>query len=72
MKRSRFLLIFLLIVPGVLRAQQDRYADTTRLLELGEVDVTTKRQSIKEQLLQLFRANQSSTLEEILSRLPEI
>lgn len=72
MKRSRFLLIFLLIVPGVLRAQQDRYADTTRLLELGEVTVTTKRQSIKEQLLQLFRANQSSTLEEILSRLPEI
>lgn len=71
MKRNFVLLIFLLIAT-IANAQEERYADTTRLVELGEVTLTAKRQSVKEQLLQFFRANQSSTLEEILSRLPEI
>lgn len=73
MKHCSVLLFFLQIFFSVtINAQEGRLADTTRLVELGEVTLTTKRQSIKEQLLYFFRANQTFTLEEIIARLPAI
>ena len=46
--------------------------DTTRIVELREVTITSTQKPVKQQLINFFKANSSVTLEEILSRLPEI
>ncbi len=46
--------------------------DTTRIVELREVTITSTQKTAKQQLINFFKANSSVTLEEILSRLPEI
>lgn len=46
--------------------------DSSRIVELREVTVTTIQKPAQQQLINFFRANNSATLEEILSRLPEI
>ena len=46
--------------------------DSSRIVELREVIVTTIQRPAQQQLINFFRANNSATLEEILSRLPEI
>ena len=43
-----------------------------RYVQMNEVVLTAKRLSLRDQLVNFFRANQSSTLEEIMARLPEL
>ncbi len=46
--------------------------DSTRNIELREVVVTTKEYSDRQRMLRFYRSNQSSGIEDILSRLPEM
>lgn len=43
-----------------------------RYVQMNEVVLIAKRLSLRDQLVIFFRANQSSTLEEIMARLPEL
>jgi len=47
-------------------------ADSSRFIELREVKIDAKQKSIHQSLQSFFKANNASTLEEIMNRLPEI
>lgn len=74
MKKSIFLI--LLISSGLLTHSQSQprvlTEDSSRIVELSEVTVTTIQKPAQHQLINFFKTNNSSTLEEILSRLPEV
>lgn len=60
-------------MAGFSQTQQPAISeDTTRIVELREVTITSTQKTAKQQLINFFKANSSVTLEEILSRLPEI
>jgi iron complex outermembrane receptor protein len=46
--------------------------DTARIIELREVKVNAVQKTQQQRLVSFFRANEGATLEEIMSRLPEI
>lgn len=46
--------------------------DSSRSIELREIQVSSKEPGNRQRMLHFYRANQSSTLEDILSRLPEL
>ena len=46
--------------------------DSSRTVDLKEVTLTTSKKTPLQQLVIFFRANNSSTIEDILSRLPEV
>ncbi len=46
--------------------------DSTRSIELREIQVSSRERSDRQRMLQFYRSNQSSGLEDILSRLPEM
>lgn len=70
------ILFTLLISYGLLTYSQSQQPvlteDSFRIVELKEVTVTTIQKPAQQQLINFFKANNSATLEEILSRLPEI
>lgn len=47
-------------------------SDSTRVIELREITVNTVQKAVGQKLVNVFRANNAATLEEILSRLPEL
>lgn len=71
--RQASILFLLVIAFGQLWGQGSVQSDSTgRVVQMNEVVLAVKRQTLKDQLVHFFRANQSSTLEEIMSRLPEL
>ena len=46
--------------------------DSSRIIELREITISTNQKNQQRQLVNFFRSNNSSTLEEIISRLPEV
>lgn len=67
------ILILLFITLAQVRGQEKNPSDTFgRVVEMNEVIINAQRQTLKDQVIHFFRANQSSTLEEIMSRLPEL
>lgn len=60
-------------MAGFSQTQQPAISeDSTHIVELREVTITSTQKPAKQQLINFFKANSSATLEEILSRLPEI
>ncbi len=53
-------------------AQLRNVMDSTRTVELKPVSVFAKEKSASQQMVTFFKANDAATLEDILSRLPEI
>lgn len=74
MKKNIFFI--LLISSGLLTHSQSQppalAEDSSRIVELSEVTVATIQKPAQQQLINFFKTNNSSTMEEILSRLPEI
>jgi len=67
------ILVLTFSLAGFSQTQQPVISeDSSRIVELKEVTVTTIQKPAQQQLINFFRANNSATLEEILSRLPEI
>ncbi len=46
--------------------------DSSRVIELKEVTINSTLKTIQQQLVAYYRANKNATLEEIMSRLPEV
>lgn len=72
---KRYLLLLLLSASFPALAQNIVFPlsdDSSRSIELREVQVSSKEQSDRQRMLQFYRSNQSSGLEDILSRLPEM
>jgi iron complex outermembrane receptor protein len=73
MKSFFFLLLLGSYLPGLAQNNNNSLsADSTRSILLSEVLVSTKTRSDQQRMLQFYRSNQSSGLEDILSRLPEM
>ena len=73
MKSFFFLLLLGSYLPGLAQNNNNSLsADSTRSILLSEVLVSTKARSDQQRMLQFYRSNQSSGLEDILSRLPEM
>ena len=73
MKSFFFLLLLGSYLPGLAQNNNNSLsADSTRSILLSEVLVSTKTRSDPQRMLQFYRSNQSSGLEDILSRLPEM
>lgn len=73
MKRFLILLLPGIYLPGLAQNNNNNLPpDSTRSIELREVTVSTKERNDQQRMLQFFRSNQSSGLEDILSRLPEM
>lgn len=68
MKKIIFFLYLLL--PLTVLSQQD--PDSTRIIELRDVQLSNLPAGKQSALLRYYRSNQQSTLEELLARLPEI
>lgn len=67
------ILVLTFSLAGFSQTQQPVISeDSSRIVELKEVTVITIQKPAQQQLINFFRANNSATLEEILSRLPEI
>lgn len=69
------LLIYALAATTVLHAQEPPSAlsnDSSRTIQLTEVTLLTVPKTQQQQLLHFYRANGAATLEEIMSRLPEL
>ncbi|MBL7743441.1 MAG: TonB-dependent receptor [Chitinophagaceae bacterium] len=71
MKRIIATLIVISYVPALF-AQAVPETDSSRIVELSEVTVAGKQKSQSQRLVNFFRANQAATLEDIISRLPEM
>lgn len=70
-------ILLLLLFPLSLRVNAQVYQsamsdDSSRVVELKEIQVNTVTRSAKNQLIRFYRADQAATLEHIISRLPEI
>ncbi|MBL7739010.1 MAG: TonB-dependent receptor [Chitinophagaceae bacterium] len=65
-------LLFIVTNALWLAAQNIQEDDSTRIVQLGEVVITGKQQPQSQRLVNFFKANQSATLEDIISRLPEM
>lgn len=68
MKKLIQCLLFLL--PLVMQAQED--PDSNRVIELRDILLSNTPAMRQQPLLRYFRSNQQATLEELLSRLPEV
>lgn len=71
------IIISILFVQGCQLLQAQTYIsgmsdDSSRIVELREVTVSAQQKNQQLHLLNFFRSNNSSTLEDIMSRLPEI
>lgn len=64
---KNFIIPILLLYSNSLFAQ-----DSTRIIELKEVIVSGSQLTANQKLLHIFRANNAATLEDIMSRLPEL
>ncbi len=70
-----FLCSILLILYGtMLPAQTHPLSDSSGagMIQLREVTLVSRQQTVQQKLLSLYRSNQASTLEDILARLPEL
>lgn len=70
MKRIIATLIIISYVPALFAQVSE--TDSSRIVELNEVTVAGKQKSQNQRLVNFFRANQTTTLEDIISRLPEM
>lgn len=69
------LLLFLLAAASFMHAQQPPTLlsdDSTRTIELREVQVNTTARTDRQRMIQFYRSNQSAGIEDIMARLPEI
>lgn len=72
----KFSLLFLLLLSSLLSVAQPSSStmsdDSTRSIELREIQVNTTARSDRQRMVQFYRGNQSAGIEDIMARLPEI
>ncbi|MBI3137766.1 MAG: TonB-dependent receptor [Sphingobacteriales bacterium] len=72
----KYSFLFLLLLAGLLTGAQSSSSmlsdDSTRSIELREIQVSTTARSDRQRMIQFYRGNQSAGIEDILARLPEI
>lgn len=71
------ILLLILLYSQLIVAQSQEYIstmsdDSSRIIELKEVILSTVTKTPQQQLVGFYRANRAATLEEIISRLPEL
>lgn len=70
MKKSTALL--LLVVSSSIAAAQNIVSDTPRIINLQEIAVNSINKNQQQRIIGFFKTNNAATLEDIMSRLPEI
>lgn len=70
MKESTALL--LLVVSNSIAAAQNIVSDTPRIINLQEIAVNSINKNQQQRIIGFFKTNNAATLEDIMSRLPEI
>ncbi|MBK9382864.1 MAG: TonB-dependent receptor plug domain-containing protein [Chitinophagaceae bacterium] len=71
------LIISLLLINSFLLINAQLYQstmsdDSSRIIELREITISTNQKNHQRLLVNFFRSNKASTIEEIISRLPEV